>query len=270
LLRVSHPKNLDVWDIDESHDLIHSDFMTARGHKFIYNNLVKIFTSRGSSRFRTLEVKMFVGERMSRPVISVSPETPVNETLAMFKKERIRRAPVMKNGKLLGIVSERDLLNASPSPVTSLSIWELHYLVSKVTVRQVMSKKVITVNRDTPIEEAARIMADNKIGGVPVMDAGKVVGIITETDLFKVFLELMGARQKALRVTAQVEDQPGVLAKLTKAISENGGNFLAFGMFAGPDANSKTVTFKVEGIKKEEIKKVLGGAVIKYWDIRQS
>lgn len=217
-----------------------------------------------------LEVNMFVGERMSRPVISLSPETPINEALAMFKRERIRRAPVMKDGKLVGIVSERDLLNASPSPVTTLSIWEMNYLISKVTVKQVMSKKVITVDRDTPIEEAARILADNKIGGLPVLDSGKVVGIITETDLFKVFLELMGARQKATRVTAQIEEKPGVLAKLTKAIAENGGNFLAFGMFAGPDANSRTVTFKVEGIKKEEIKKVLGNSVIKFWDIRQS
>jgi len=213
---------------------------------------------------------MFVGERMSRPVISLSPDMPINDALAMFKKEHIRRAPVMKDGRLAGIVSDRDLLFASPSSVTTLSVWEMNYLISKVTVKQVMSKKVITVNKDVPIEEAARIMADNKIGGVPVVDAGKVVGIITETDLFKVFLELMGARQKATRVTAQIEDKPGQLAKLTKAIADNGGNFLAFGMFSGPDANSKTVTFKVEGIKKEEIKKVLGMAVIKFWDIRES
>ncbi len=168
---------------------------------------------------------MFVGERMSRPVISLSPETPVNEALAMFREEHIRRAPVMKEGKLLGIVSERDLLNASPSPVTSLSIWELNYLISKVTVKSVMSKKVVTVDQDTPIEEAARIMADKKIGGVPVVSAGKVVGIITETDLFKILLELMGVRQKALRVTASIEDKPGQLARLTKAIAQAGWQF---------------------------------------------
>src|SRR5215211_8627214 len=147
-----------------------------------------------------MEVKMFVGERMSRPVISVSPDEPINEVLAMFKREHIRRAPVMKSGKLLGIVSERDLLNASPSSATTLSVWELNYLISKVKVKDVMSKKVITVDKDTPIEEAARIMADTKIGGMPVTSTGRVVGIITETDLFKIFLELMGARHKALRV----------------------------------------------------------------------
>jgi acetoin utilization protein AcuB len=213
---------------------------------------------------------MFVGERMSRPVISVSPEEPINEVLAMFRNEHIRRAPVIKEGKLVGIVSERDLLNASPSSATTLSVWELNYLISKVRVRDVMTKKVITVDQDTPIEEAARIMADKKIGGLPVTSAGQVVGVITETDLFKVFLELMGARHKATRVTATIREQPGELAKVTRAIASNGGDFISFGMFSGPDANSRVITFKVQGIKKEKIKDVLGDVVIKFWDIRQS
>ena len=213
---------------------------------------------------------MFVGERMSRPVISVSPDTPINEALAMFRKEHIRRAPVMSKGKLIGIISERDLLNASPSPVTTLSVWEMNYLISKVTVREVMTKKVITVDKDTPIEEAARMMADKKIGGVPVVSAGKVVGIITETDLFKAFLELMGARQKGLRVTATIPDQPGELAKLTKAIASHGGDFISFGMFSGPDTNSRVITFKVDGMKKNQIREVLGNIVLKFWDIRQN
>ena len=213
---------------------------------------------------------MFVGERMSRPVISVSPEAPINDVLAMFRKEHIRRAPVIKNGKLIGIISERDLLNASPSPVTTLSVWEMNYLISKVTVKQVMTTKVITVDQDTPIEEAARIMAERKIGGVPVVNAGKVVGIITETDLFKAFLELMGARQKALRVTATIPEQPGELAKLTKAVASNGGDFISFGMFAGPDTNSRVITFKVDGMQKEKLKDVLGNIVLKFWDVRQS
>jgi acetoin utilization protein AcuB len=213
---------------------------------------------------------MFVGERMSRPVISVSPDAPINEVLAMFRKEHIRRAPVMKNGKLLGIVSERDLLNASPSSATTLSVWELNYLISKVKVKHVMSKKVISVDKDTPMEEAARIMADKKIGGLPVTSAGKVVGIITETDLFKIFLELMGARQKALRVTATIPEQPGELAKVTKAISNAGGDFIAFGMFSGPDTNSRVITFKVEGLTKEKVKVALDDIVLKFWDIRTS
>lgn len=213
---------------------------------------------------------MLVGERMSRPVITVSPDDPINEVMALFRKEHIRRAPVVKDGKLAGIVTQTDLLNAAPSPVTSLSIWEVHYLVSKVTVQKVMTRKVITVDRDKPIEEAARVMADKKIGGLPVMSAGKLIGMITETDLFKVFLELMGARNKALRVTAVIPDKKGVLARVTHAVSAAGGNFVSFGMFAGPDANSRLLTFKVEGLDQKAIRKALGTSVIKFWDIRKS
>ena len=213
---------------------------------------------------------MFVGERMSHPVISVTPETPVHDALAMFKKEHIRRAPVVKDGKVVGIITESDLLNASPSPVTSLSVWEMNYLISKVTVKQVMSKKLISVDVTTPIEEAARIMADKKIGGMPVMRSGKLVGIITETDLFKIFLELMGARTKAIRVTAEIEDKPGTLAKVTKAIADAGGNFISFGQFSGDDPSSKILTFKIAGLKKDEITKALNKTVKKFWDIRQS
>jgi len=211
---------------------------------------------------------MFVGERMSHPVISVTPERPVHDALAMFKKEHIRRAPVIKDGKLLGIVTENDLLNASPSPATTLSVWEMNYLMSKVTVRQVMSKKVKTIDVDTPIEEAARIMTDASIGGMPVTREGKIVGMITETDLFKVFLELMGAREKGVRVSALVDDKPGQLVKISKAITDAGGNFIAFGMFSGPDVSSKLVTFKVAGIKKDELKKVLDKVVKKFVDVR--
>lgn len=211
---------------------------------------------------------MFVGDRMSHPVITITPDTPILEALAMFKTEHIRRAPVIKDGKMVGIVSERDLLNATPSSVTSLSIWEINYLLSKVTVKRIMTKKVLSISEDTPIEEAARLMADNKIGGLPVMKGGNVVGIITETDLFKVFLELMGARNKGVRVTALIDDKPGQLARITKSISEAGGNFIAFGFIAGPDAGTKEITFKVAGIKKEVVKRSIENVVKKIWDIR--
>ena len=211
---------------------------------------------------------MLVGGRMSHPVISVSPETPIHDALALFKKEHIRRAPVIKDGKLVGIISETDLLNASPSPISTLSIWEMNYLLSKVTVKQVMSKKVITATEDTPIEEAARIMADNKIGGLPVIRSGKVIGIITETDLFKIFTELMGARDKGVRVTALLNNKPGELAKITKAIATAGGNFISFGQFSGEDPNSQLITFKVAGLKKEEVKKAIWDIAKEVWDIR--
>jgi acetoin utilization protein AcuB len=212
---------------------------------------------------------MLVGERMSHPIISIAPDMPVHDALDMFKRERIRRAPVVKEGKLIGIVSDKDLLNASPSPASSLSIWEMNYLLSKITVSEVMTKKVLTVKEDTPIEEAARIMADNKIGGLPVLRDGHVVGIITETDLFKIFLELMGAREKGVRVTALIEEQPGQLAKITSAIAELGGNFVAFGQFTGEDPSNRLVTFKVSGASKDAVKKAIAGIAKEVWDIRE-
>ena len=212
---------------------------------------------------------MLVGERMSRPPITVTPELSIHDAEALFKKERIRRAPVIKGGKLVGIISEKDLLNAAPSPATTLSIWEMNYLLSKLTVAEVMTKDVITVTEDTPIEEAARIMADNKIGGLPVVKGTRVVGIITETNLFKMFLELMGAREHGVRVTALIEDKPGMLAKVTKAIAEAGGNFIAFGQFVGEDVNSRVITFKVNGMSKDKVKKIISEIATKVWDIRE-
>jgi len=191
---------------------------------------------------------MLVGERMSHPVIAISPDLPIVEALNLMKRERIRRAPVVKDGRLVGIVSDKDLLNASPSPVTSLSVWEMNYLLSKITVKEVMTKKVISVQEHTPIEEAARIMVDNKIGGLPVMRDTEIVGIITETDLFKIFLELMGAREYGVRVTALIHEQLGQLARLTKEISSAGGNFIAFGQFTPTPNYSDTCPVQ----KKEE------------------
>jgi len=211
---------------------------------------------------------MLIGERMSHPVITVPPKMPIVEALNFLRRENIRRAPVIKDGKLVGIVSSHDLLNASPSQATSLSIWELNYLLSKVTVEDVMTKEVITLDVDTPIEEAARIMADNKIGGVPVTREGKVVGVITETDIFKLFLELMGARDPGVRVTALILEKPGGLAKLSQAITQNGGNFLAFGIFAGDDVTNREVTFKVSGIDEGTVRSIIEPHVVSIKDIR--
>lgn len=211
---------------------------------------------------------MLVGERMSHPVISIPPDMPIVDALNMMKRERIRRAPVVKDGKLIGIVSDKDLLNASPSPATSLSVWEMNYLLSKITVRDVMTKDVLTVTEDTPIEQAARIMSDNKIGGLPVMRSDRVVGIITETDLFKIFLEIMGAREMGVRVTALMHEEHGQLAKLTQAISNEGGNFIALGTFSGEDPSNRTVTFKVRDLDMEKIKSITEPLVERLIDIR--
>ena len=211
---------------------------------------------------------MLVGERMKHPVITVPPDLPIVDALNLMKRERIRRTPVVKDGKIAGIVSDKDLLNASPSPATSLSVWEMNYLLSKIQVKDVMTKKVFSVSEDTPIEEAARIMADNKIGGLPVMRGDHVVGIITETDLFKIFLELMGAREAGVRVSALIHEQRGQLARLTQAIANAGGNILAFGQFSGEDTSNRLITFKVGGLDQAQVRSLVEPIVERLMDIR--
>lgn len=211
---------------------------------------------------------MLVGERMSHPVITVTPDLPVMDALELMRRERIRRAPVVQDGKLVGIVSAKDLLNATPSSATLLSVWEVNYLVSKIRVKEVMTKKVLTTNVDTPIEEAARVMADNKVGGLPVMRDGKVVGIITETDLFKILLEMMGARQMGVRISVLVPNVAGEIAQLSEAISQAGGNILALGTFAGEDPSNAELVFKVSGPDEATLKSVLEPLALQVKDIR--
>ncbi|MFU8826714.1 MAG: CBS domain-containing protein [Brevefilum sp.] len=213
---------------------------------------------------------MLVGERMSRPVLSVSPDTPIQEALAQMRKERVSRYPVInKKGKLVGIVSEEDLLHASPSDATSLSVWEINYLVSKITVERVMTTEVITVMEDTPLEEAARIMADHRVGGLPVLKGKAVVGMITQTDLFRVFLEMLGARESGVRVTALVKEEPGVLHNLTKAIDKAGGNIIALSTFAGESTEDREVTLKVNQIDERGIRNALAPYIIEIKDLRE-
>lgn len=212
---------------------------------------------------------MLVKERMSKPVITVPPEMPILDALNLLRKEQIRRAPVVKDGKMVGIISDKDLLNASPSDATSLSVWEINYLMSKVQVKDVMTSDVLAISEDTPLEEAARIMADNKVGGLPIMRDGRVAGIITETDLFKILLELMGARETGVRVTALVPDKLGELAAITEAIAEAGGSFLSFGQFAGDNTETRVVTFKVTGIDEKTAREQIESLVESVTDVRR-
>ncbi len=213
---------------------------------------------------------MLVGERMSHPVITIHPKMPMQDALNLMRREHVRRFPVVdKRGRLVGIVSEKDLLDATPSDATSLSIYEVNYLLSKITVKEIMTVHIITITEDTPIEEAARIMADNKIGGLPVIRENEVVGIITETDLFKIFLELLGAREPGVRIAALVPNIPGELAQLTKAIFEVGGNVVALGTFLGDSSENREVCIKVSGVDARALEETLEPFVEKFIDIRE-
>jgi len=214
---------------------------------------------------------MLVGERMSHPVITVSPKTPMQEAHKLMRDENIRRLPVVdQRGKMIGIVSESDFLHASPSDVSSLSVWEMNYMLSKVTVEKIMTRAVISTHNDTPIEEAARTMVDNKIAGLPVLKDGELVGIITETDLFKVTLEMLGARETGVRITVLIENKPGTLAELTKSIFDGGGNLVALGTFLGESTENREITLKVTGIDQGTLEGAVKDHVERIVDIRES
>jgi len=214
---------------------------------------------------------MLVGERMSHPAITIAPDTPMQDALKMMHDEKIRRVPVVDSrGKLIGILSESDLLHASPSDATSLSVWEMNYLLSKTMVKEIMTRDVIVVHTDTPLEEAARIMVDNKIGGLPVVRDGEVVGIITETDLFKIFLELLGARETGVRLAVLVSHVPGKVAELTKAIFEVGGNIVALGAFLGESSENREITMKVKNVDANKLEEAVKNHVERIIDIRES
>lgn len=214
---------------------------------------------------------MLVRDRMTKRPITIHDEASVDEALQLMHEEHIRRLPVLdKHGRLVGIVSELDLLKVSPSPATSLSMWEIPYLLSKIKMRDIMTKDVITVAEDTPLEEAARIMADNKIGGLPVMRDDKLVGIITETDMFKIFLEMLGAREKGVRLSMLIPEEKGTLAKIASTIAGLGGNILALGTIMGEDPTNRELAIKVADVPIEQLVSAMEGLGMKILDAREA
>ena len=201
---------------------------------------------------------MLVKNRMTPRPITIGPDASVDKALQTMRAENVRRLPVVeKGGKLVGIVSELDLLKVSPSPATSLSIYEIPYLLSKIKMQDIMTKDVIAVREETTLEEAARIMADNKIGGLPVVEDGKLVGIITETDLFKVFLEMLGAREEAVRISVVIPEQKGILAKVTSSIAEKGGDIRALTTFKGDDPSTAKLLVRVIDVSEDDMAGVM-------------
>ena len=206
---------------------------------------------------------------MTKRPITITEDTGIDKALELMHSEKVRRLPVLnKQGQLVGIVSELDLLKASPSPATSLSIYELPYLLSRIKMRDIMAKDVITVTEDTPLEEAALIMAENKIGGMPVMRGDKLVGIITETDMFKIFLEMLGAREEGVRISMLVPEKKGMLAKIAGKVAEMGGNLVAQGTIMGEDPTNRQLTIKVTDVPEEQLVSAMQELGLKILDAR--
>ena len=169
---------------------------------------------------------MLVKNWMTKDPLVVSPKTSVEEALRTMREYRVRHLPVVKDkDTLIGIVTQTDLLQASPSPATSLSVWEINFLLAKMQVRDAMKTPVVVVDEECPLEEAALVMAEHKFGCLPVVHGQRLIGIITETDLFNLFTEQLGARSTGVRLTLEIEDVKGALAKLTGRIQKSAGAY---------------------------------------------
>lgn len=160
---------------------------------------------------------MLVREWMTRDPQTVSATTPVMEAMQRLREGGFRRLPVLRDGAVVGIVTDRDLKEATPSKATTLSIYELNYLLSKLLVKDVMVKSVITIGPEDPIERAALLMEEHRVSGLPVVDGGALVGILTITDLLRAFVGFLGLREGGVRVTVDLPDAPGALAKVAEA-----------------------------------------------------
>lgn len=212
---------------------------------------------------------MLVHERMTRDLITVTPDVTYPRALRLLRDNNIRRLPVVDaRGALVGIVVEKDLLYASPSPATTLSVHEIHALLGTLTMRDIMTRPVVTVGPDCPLEEAARIMVDHRIGSLPVLDSGEVVGIITETDIFRTFAEALGSRELGLRATVIVPEGKGILAQIGQAVADAGASILSLATFLGPDAQHRELTLKVRNTTLEAFRATLEASGAQIVDLR--
>lgn len=167
---------------------------------------------------------MAVKDFMTRKVVYVSPDTTVAHTADMMREQGLRRLPVIENDRLVGVVTERTMAEASPSKVTSLSIYEMNYLLNKTKIRDIMARDVVTVSPYASLEDAVYAMMKNQVGILPVVEADQVFGVITEKDVFKAFLEVSGYGEEGIRVIITADDTVGTLAKIVDTISADNLN----------------------------------------------
>jgi acetoin utilization protein AcuB len=209
---------------------------------------------------------MFVSEWMTATPQTVSSKTPVMEAMQLLRKGGYRRLPVVDGDKLVGIVTDRDLKEATPSKATTLSVYELNYLLSKLTVHDVMVTSVITVTPEEPVENAALLMEEHKISGLPVVSGGALQGIFTITDMLRAIVAMLGLKEGGTRVTVSLPDEPGVLARAAGAAAPS--NIIAV-VTAGVQAGHKReLVLRVVGEGAESFPERLKAGGLDVTDVR--
>jgi len=202
--------------------------------------------------------------------VTITTNTSLKEALELVRSKSFRHLLVLdENGKLVGVVTEKSLVYASPTPATTLSVFEVDYILSRTKIGQITQGQVITVEPDLPIEEAARIMVDHRIGCLPVVEDDKLVGIISDTDIFRVFVEGMGGGHPSLRITVVIPEEVGSLAQITSRVAALGGNIHSLGMFWGERPEDRVVAFRLEEVDRETAVQALedhGIQIVHVWE----
>jgi acetoin utilization protein AcuB len=184
---------------------------------------------------------MFVKDRMTVNPVTISDMAPIIEAGEIFHKNNFARLPVMHDGKLVGVITQDDLLKVSPSQATTLSVWELNYVLSKLLIKDAMTKNPIIIAPDATLEEAALLMREKEVGALPVVEGNKLVGIITESDIFDAFLDLMGLKRTGTRISIDLENRIGVIAEITDLIKNEGINIVSLALFHRDVASGELV-----------------------------
>jgi acetoin utilization protein AcuB len=200
---------------------------------------------------------MFVRDFMTHDPLTVTPDVSHPDAVALMRKHHVRRLPVIHKGKLVGIVSEKDLLSNQPSQATTLSVYEIYSLLANLHMQHIMVKPVVTVGGDCPMEEAACIMVSRKIGCLPVMEGDRIVGIITETDVFRALVEVLGGKEAGHRLVFRLPERVGELARFTADIANAGGNIVAITSSQMLEGTYRENTIKVTGMTAEALQALL-------------
>jgi len=165
---------------------------------------------------------MFVADWMTKQVVTVVPDDSVSHAMHAMRERGIKHLPVVRDGAVLGIISDRDIKTYSPSAATGLDIYEMNYLLAKATVRDAMGKTLTTTTADTPVEEAALVMYENNIGCLPVVEGDVLVGIITDRDIFRALVDITGVRHGGHRICVTIADSPGTIREVADIVRRHG------------------------------------------------
>jgi acetoin utilization protein AcuB len=214
---------------------------------------------------------MLVKDQMTPNPICGHPEMPITEAQALMQENNIRHLPILGEEKnLVGLITLRSLMNAVPADLSQFSPFVVNYVLAKLKARNIMVKDVITISEDTPFEEAARIMADKKIGCLPVMQGDELVGIISDNDLFNIMVGLLGARREGVRVTVNQPDRAGEVARIPRAIAEKGGYLSVFVTYPTANPEIWASVVKVTNLPQDTVVETLGSLPdIEVKDVRE-